>query len=119
VAAVLCFQLPQLFLGADIIMCADRQVVLLLLPLQVVPVPLPLVSAISTLRISIPADLRAAESRKAGGWGCGGGSGGGGGGGGLGRCTRSAADWIGLGAVRPCKTILSNPAAAIAAAAQP
>ena len=34
--------------------------------LQVVPVPLPLVSDISTLRISIPADLRPPEARKAG-----------------------------------------------------
>ncbi|KAL4421012.1 hypothetical protein ABPG77_008849 [Micractinium sp. CCAP 211/92] len=33
--------------------------------MQVVPVPLPLVTEISTLRISIPADLRPAESRKA------------------------------------------------------
>lgn len=33
---------------------------------QVIPVPLPLVTDISTLRISIPADLRPAEARKAG-----------------------------------------------------
>lgn len=38
--------------------------------MQVVPVLLPLVTDISTLRISIPADLRPADARKAGaGWG--------------------------------------------------
>ncbi len=42
------------------------QVCCFLLHLQVVPVPLPLVSDISTLRVSIPADLRPPEARKAG-----------------------------------------------------
>jgi hypothetical protein len=39
--------------------------------LQVVPVPLPLLTDICTLRVSIPADLRPAESRNAGTRACG------------------------------------------------
>ena len=33
--------------------------------MQVVPVPLPFLTAISTLRISIPSDLRPPEARRA------------------------------------------------------